>query len=168
MTPPPANRWHRNCEPLAAAFRTRWSRLEFQNSLLIDRLLVRLLEPDVLPDLLFVSGNRRHEMSPRPEVLTEEFSFPVRISTRDLNRALPLHEPDDVCHSVLRGNLDEHVNMIRHQVPLDDPTYFLFCLSSQNGSHVPSDLAEARLLPLFRDEDDVVLTLPTLRFEFLN
>ena len=47
---------------------------------LIDSTVFRFLMPYVFPDNLFVSTYRRDEVSPSPEVLTHEVSFPLSVT----------------------------------------------------------------------------------------
>jgi len=77
-----------------------------------------------------------------------------------MNRTLSLDVPDHFRNRVLWWNLDQHMDVIGHQMPFHDPTVLLSRQLMHDISQILTDLAEDRLLPVLRDEDDMKLTLP--------
>jgi hypothetical protein len=93
--------------------------------------------------------------------VTREVSLPLRIPPRDVDRALPFDEPDHFRNRVFRWNLDQHVDVVGHQMPFHDPTVLLSRQLMHDISQILTDLAEDRLLPVLRYENDMELTFPT-------
>ena len=56
---------------------------------------------------------------------------------------------------------DLYVDMVRHQMPLLDLAFFLLGQATHYVAQIRSNLPEYRILPILRDEYDVILTLPT-------
>jgi hypothetical protein len=73
---------------LGAAHERPWEPPEggddLQKPKLIDALVLLLLSLDVLPDHLFISPDGRYEVSPRPEVLTNEILLSLSERLRDV------------------------------------------------------------------------------------
>jgi hypothetical protein len=87
----------------------------------------------------------------------------VSLSTgqaRDSDRALAFQKSDHRRHRVLRWNRDAHVNMVWHQVPLDDLTLILFGQGVEDWAQLPPRLAEDCLPSSFGHEHNVVLAVP--------
>ena len=101
----------------------------------------------LLVDHRLVPPYRRHEVSPRPKVLRYETSLSLAVDPRQVNRTLPLDEPDNLGHRLLRRNRDHHVHMVAHQVPLFDPALLLFGPTAETPPQVPSQLLVQRLAP---------------------
>ena len=101
-------------------------------------LVLRLLRVNVGLHLLQVEAHSGHRIAAGPEMFAREVSFLPRELSRDRNGTLPLEKPHDGRHGILRWDLDAHVHVVRHQVPMHDPTLLL-----------PSQLVEdsAELLP---------------------
>ena len=117
--------------------------------------------PDVLANLRFVSTHRGHEVATCPKRVTREVPLSIRITTRDVDRALPFDEPDHLRNGVLRWDLDQHMNVIGHQMTLHDPTVLLSRQFMHDISQILADLAKDRLLPVLRNENDMKLTFPS-------
>jgi len=49
----------------------------------------------------------------------------------------PLDEAHDLGHGVLRGNREEHVHVIRHHVPLLNPTFLLLGQRAKDFPQMP-------------------------------
>jgi hypothetical protein len=93
--------------------------------------------------------------------VAREVTLPLSVATRDIDRALSLDVPDHLCDRVLRWDLDQHVDVIGHQMPFHDPTVPLSRQLMHDISQILSDLAENDFLPVLRDEHDMKLTFPT-------
>ena len=74
-----------------------------QQTQLINPSIVRLLMPDVFPNLRFVAARCRHEVAARPKLLLNEVPFALCIRPHDMNRALPLDAPNNLRDGVLWG-----------------------------------------------------------------
>jgi hypothetical protein len=61
---------------------------------LVQTLVFPLLVADVLTDHLFVAADGGDEETPGPEVLPDEVAFALAVSPCQMDRALPLDEPD--------------------------------------------------------------------------
>jgi hypothetical protein len=77
-----------------------------------------------------------------PEVPYDEVALALAVIPRQVNRALALDESDHLRHRVLRRNRQQHVPVVRHQVPFFDPT--LGGLKSV-VQHIAGALRHARL-----------------------
>lgn len=97
---------------------------------------------------------------PTPEVLPDKVALALHVSARDVNRALTLDLSDHLRHRILRRNRDHHMNMVRHQVAFFDPDLLLLRQTPHHLSKLLSDLPDYRLLPVLRNEHNVILTLP--------
>ena len=115
---------------------------------------------DVRPNSLLVSPNARHEVPASPDVLSNEASLPSSIGASDVDRTLPLQVPDYLRHCVLRRNRDQHVHVIRGEMPLLDLALSLACQPTKHFNQILPNLPEEHLSPVLRDEHNVELTLP--------
>jgi hypothetical protein len=128
--------------------------------MLIDSTILSLLVPNVLPDHLFVPAHCRYEVPPRPEVLPHVVPLLFRIHPGDVDRTLPLDVSDDLRHRMLRGDRNHHVHVIRQQMTFLDPALFLLRQTTKYISQLTPNLTEYALLPILRNEHNVILTLP--------
>jgi hypothetical protein len=55
----------------------------------------------------------------------------------NVDRRFPLDKAHNLHHRVLRGNGEEHVHVIPHQVPLFNPTFFLLCQRAEDLPEMP-------------------------------
>ena len=83
------------------------------------------------------------------------------INPGNVDRTLALDEADHLRHRIFWRYRNHHVHMIRHQVPFLDHTFLLPRQPAKNIAQFLPDLPEDRLLPVLRDEYDVILTLPS-------
>jgi len=122
--------------------------------------VLHLVGLDVVPNALFVSTDGRDEEATSPKALAAEVPLPLPIRPRDMNRALPLDEADDLRHRVLGRNRNQHVRVVgRHVSRLN----FTLLLKRQPAEHVPQfspDLTVDHLSAILRNEHHVVLALP--------
>src|SRR5574340_683181 len=123
-------------------------------------LVLFLLVADVVADGCFVSPYGRYEVAPCPEVLPNEVALVVEEPSGDVDRALSLDVPHHLGDRVLRWNRDQHVHVIRHEVTFKHLALLLPRQRSKHLSEPPPNLTVERLLPVLRNEDDVVFTLP--------
>src|SRR6266566_4858528 len=73
---------------------------------------------------------------------------------------LSLDETHDLCHGVLRGNREEHVHVIRHQVPLFNPTFLLLGQRAKDLPEMPSQFMVERFPTILRDKHHMILAVP--------
>src|SRR5215469_14153652 len=83
-----------------------------------------LLVADVLADLVQFESDGGDRVATGPEVLAREILFAATQSSHG-DRALPLQEPDDRGHRVLRRNRNAHVHMVRLQMSFEDLAFLL-------------------------------------------
>ena len=108
--------------------------------------------PNVLPDDFLVSTHRRYEVAPGSEVLPDKVPLHLGVAPRDVDGTLPFDVTDNLRHSILRRDRNHHVHMIRHQMALFDPAFFLLRQSSEYLSQLRPDTAKYRLLPVLGNE----------------
>ena len=84
-----------------------------------------ILLADVCADLLQFEPDGRYSVTTGPEMLSGEVSL-FTGQAGDSDRTLAFQKSDHRRHRVLRWNRDAHVNMVWHQVPLDDLALLLF------------------------------------------
>jgi hypothetical protein len=77
-----------------------------------------------------------------------------------VDRALPLDEPDHLQHRILRRYRNQHVHVVRQQMPFLDPAFLLPGQLPDDLPQLPSQLPIQRLPTAYRDEHDVVLAVP--------
>ena len=127
---------------------------------LIHFAILKLLVLDVGPDRFFVSPYRRDEIAPSPKFVPREIARLALDILTDPDRTLALHEADYLRHGIFRRNRNQHVDMIGHQMPL---LYLALAAPRQIVEHVAEpflDRAKNRFLPVFRNENHMIFTLP--------
>src|SRR5215831_7063829 len=125
----------------------------------IVRVLV-LLFADVGTDLFQLEAHRGHRVAPRPEVLTREVALLAPKLPGDGNRTLPFQEANHLRHRHFGGNGDTHMNMIRHDMPLDDLTLFLARQRMEDRPQLPTNLSIQLATASLGDKHDVILAIP--------
>ena len=128
---------------------------------LIYSAIFLFLVSDIGSNYFLVSSNCRGKIASGPEMLPDIIPTSSAILSGYVNRALSFDKTYYLGHRILRWYRDHHMDMIGHQVPLLDQTFSLSCQSMENFSQLFSYPAKNRFLPIFRYEDDVILTLPS-------
>src|SRR5262245_50243375 len=77
-----------------------------------------------------------------------------------MDGALALDEPDYLRHGILRRYRDQHMHMVRHEVPFFHLTLLLRCQSPEHISKMTTKLLIQRPPAAFWDEHDAVFALP--------
>src|SRR5262245_32524661 len=93
-------------------------------------------------------------------MLAHEIAPMFPIHTRQVDRTLPLDEPHDLRHRVLRWYCDQHVHMIGEQMPFLDVALLLRGQLAEHLSQVLPQRAVERLAAALGDKHDVVFALP--------
>src|SRR5262249_56273811 len=130
--------------------------LEF--SPLVWVLIVLLV--DVRADLLQLESDRGHRVPPRPEMFPCKFALLPPKRARNRNGALAFQELDHLRPRHLGRNGNTHMDMIGHDMALDNLTLFLARQRMEDGTQVPPNLARQLPPPSFRDKDYMILALP--------
>jgi hypothetical protein len=78
-----------------------------------------------------------------------------------MNRALALDVPHHLTDGVLRRNRNQDMNMIGKQMPFFNPALLLFCKTPEHLAQIPPQFCVQILPAVFRDENNVILALPT-------
>jgi hypothetical protein len=115
--------WRFDWEPPKAVLRDVRTIDWILGRLLIQLLVGQFLVSDVGSDHFLIPTNGRDKVSSRPEFVTEKIPHLALDILRDPNRALPFHVSDDLCHRIFGRYRDQHMDVIRHQMPLLDPAF---------------------------------------------
>src|SRR4051812_42892898 len=118
-----------------------------------------VLFADVLADLLQLKSNRGNGIAASPEMLACEVPF-LAAQAGNRNCTLPFQKPDHGCHGVLRGNLNAHVHVVRHEVSFYDLALFLPRQSMEYWSQLPTRLPEYYLAAMLGHEHHMILAVP--------
>jgi hypothetical protein len=84
----------------------------------------------------------------------------LTIDTRKMDRTLALDVADHLRYGILGRDRYEHVDMIRHQVPLLYPTLLVRGQLPKHFTQMLTQLSVQRLAPALWNEDHVVFALP--------
>src|SRR5689334_15759166 len=120
-----------------------------------------LLIPDICSHHLFVEPYRGYKVASGPEHLAGEVPLPAPELPRDRDRALALHVSHHVGHRVLGRNAQAHVHMIGHQMSLYHLRFLMLRQFLKNLPEVSTQNSEHLLLAPLRNENNVVLTIPS-------
>src|SRR5262245_30262724 len=115
---------------------------------------------NVLPNHRLVAAHRRDKVPPGPELLPHKVAHLPAKGARNVNRTLPSEIPHHLRHRILRGNREQHVDVIRAQMPL---LHLALLLAGQLPEHLAqggAQLAVQRLAPPFGDKDHVIFAFP--------
>ena len=127
---------------------------------LVQRDVVGLLLPDVLRYRRLVQPDGRDVVALGPEEPVAELVLEVRVLVEHHERALALQVPHEARDADLGRDADQHVHVVRHQVPLD---YLDALVPAEVAENLPEGfpvLAIDHLSPILRSEHDVVLAHP--------
>src|SRR5438128_2110970 len=83
-----------------------------------------VLVADVAAHFFFFKTNGRDRIATSPEMLAREVAF-FALHAGNGNRALALEKTDDRRDRQFRRDLHHHMDVIGHQMPFEDPTFFL-------------------------------------------
>src|SRR3981081_4352397 len=100
-----------------------------------------ILLADVGADLLQFEPDGRYGVTASPEMLAREVSL-LSGHTRDSDGTLAFQKSDHRRHRVLWWNRDAHVNVVWHQVPLNDLALLLFGQRVEDCTQLPARLAK--------------------------
>src|SRR5574344_2392177 len=134
--------------------------LVFLDAQFIHRDVMTLLLLDILLDCRLIQPDRTHVVSLRPEMPVAELVLKICVLVEYHERALPLQIPHYLGHAVLRRYAHQHVDVVRHQVPLD---YLHTLVAAQLPEYVPYALLVLIVnyfSPILRSEYYVVFAQP--------
>lgn len=126
----------------------------------VERDVGLLLLPDVLRDRGLVQADRGHAVALGPELPVAELVLHVRVLVEYHQRALPLQVAHHARYAVLRRYRQQHVDVVRHQVPLDDLYPLVLAELPEDLPKVGPYLVVDDFAPILRREHDVVLAHP--------
>jgi len=115
---------------------------------LIEAMVFLFLSSDVVANDTLVATHCRYEVPSSPETLAADVPL-VPKAPRDLDRALALYEPNDLRDRKLGRDRDQHVHVVRHQMPFfyralslpsQIPKHFAKVLPNPPVNHFPSAL----------------------------
>lgn len=128
---------------------------------MVVALVLLFLISDVRAHYLLVQSYRGDKVTSGPEVLAREIPLSAPKLARNLDRAFALDVPDHVRHRVFRRDAQAHVNVIAHQMPLHDLRRLVLDQLVEQLPKVPTQHTEDPLLPSLRNENHVVLAVPS-------
>jgi len=126
----------------------------------VDRDVGLLLLPDVLRDGGLVQADGGHVVALGPELPVAELVLHVRVLVEYHQRALPLQVAHHARYAVLRRYRQQHVDVVGHQVPLDDLYPLVLAELPEDLPKVGPYLVVDDFAPILRREHDVVLAHP--------
>src|SRR5262244_1449221 len=85
----------------------------------------------------------------------------------NMDRRFSLDKAHNLRHRVLRGHGEEHVHVIRHQVPLFHPTFLLLCQRTADLPEMPPQLMVECFPTILRDKHHMILAVPRRMAESL-
>jgi len=115
---------------------------------------------DVWADLLQLEPDGGYGVPTGPEVLAREISLLAPHSGYG-DRALPFQKPDYRGHRVLGGNRDTHMDVIRHQMAIQNLALFLPGQRVKDFSQLSASLSKQHLAPSLGNEHDRVFAVPS-------
>ena len=97
-----------------------WAAEIFQ-LILLQLPICQFLVSDVGPDDFLVPADGRDKVTARREFVAQKIPHLAFDILRDPYRTLPFHLSDDLRHRIFGRYRDQHMNVIRHQMPVLDP-----------------------------------------------
>jgi hypothetical protein len=85
---------------------------------------------------------------------------PAHEGPGNVDRRFALDKADDLRHRVLRRDGEQHMHVIRHQMPLFDATLLLLRQAAEDVPEMPPQLMVERFPTILRDKDDMILAVP--------
>jgi len=116
----------------------------------VDSPVFGLLVPDVFPNHLLISTNRRGKIPSSPEMLAYIVPPSIRIYPGNMDRTLFFDKSDGLSYRVLRRYRNHHVHVIRHQVSFFNHAFLLHRQSTKHFAQFLPNLPEYRLFAVFR------------------
>ena len=99
-----------------------------------------------LPDRGLIAAHGRDVVSAGPKALAREVLAPSEVSARDVNGTLALYVPDHLGHCSLRGNGDQHVDVVHLEVALLHPALALLREVAEQQPQILAELDSYRAL----------------------
>ncbi len=115
---------------------------------------------DVFSNTFLVPTDRADTVPSRPEASAKQSASCLQDVTVDSDRTFPFQKPNCVRNTVLRGNAQQHMNVVRHGLPFQklDTT-----LLTQLSKYLPNTLANLPIKDfsaILRDDHHLVLAFP--------
>ncbi len=124
-------------------------------------LVLGFLVSNVRPHHRLVETDGGDVIAAGPEVLAGEIAASPTVFSCDLDGAFALEVAHDVGNGVLRRDAEAHVDVIWHEMPLDDLRFLVPGEFVQDFAEMPSKRAENALLPPFRDKNHMIFAVPS-------
>src|SRR4030095_7677659 len=86
----------------------------------------------------------------------------------NVDRRFPLDKANDLRHRVLWRDGEEHMHVIRHQMPLFDAILLLLRQRAEDLPKMPPQLMVERFPTILRDKDHMILAVPCGMAESLD
>lgn len=118
------------------------------------------LIPDVLSDHFLIPPHCRDKIPSRPKTLSHKVAPALSVHSGNVDRTLPFHVPHHLRHRMLWRNRNQHVNMIRHQMPFQNLALLALRQLSEHLSQVLAQARIQRLPSALRNEHHMVFALP--------
>ena len=118
-----------------------------------------VLLADVCAALLQFEPDGRYSVTASPEMLAREVSL-FTGQAGDSDGTLPFQKSDHGRHWMLGWNRDTHVDMVWHEVPLNNLALLLFGQGVEDCAQLPPRLAKDGFPSAFGHEHNVILAVP--------
>lgn len=128
--------------------------------LLIELFVSDFLVSNISSDHLFIPTNCRNKVAPCPEFSSGKVLRPPVKLLCNPYRTLALYKPNHLGNRVFRRNGQQHMYMIRHHVTRFNLALLTRCKFMKYRPQLLAQLTKQYFLAIFRDEYDMVLTLP--------
>ena len=119
-----------------------------------------LLLTDVLLHGFDFKSDGGDGIASRPEVFSREVLLFSGELSGNGDCTLAFQESNHRRNGEFGGNLDHHVDMIRHHMTFDDGGLFLSCEGVEDGTKGGTDSSIQALSPTFWNEDEMVFAVP--------
>src|SRR5712691_628716 len=130
----------------------------------VHRPFLRNALPDlttiVLADHRLISADGGDRVPPSPKMVPGIVLAASHEGPGHVDRRFPLDKANDLRHRVLRRDGEEHMHVIRHQMPLFDATLLLLRQRAEDLPKMPPSLMGERFPTILRDKDHMILAVP--------
>src|SRR6267378_1819311 len=127
---------------------------------LIQTAICRLVRADILADHRRISAHGGDRVPPSPAMVPGRVLAAPHKGPSNVDRRFPLEKAHHLRHRVLRRNGEEHVHVIRHQVPLFNPTFLLRSQRPEDLPEMPPQLMVECFPTILRDKHHMILAVP--------
>ena len=115
---------------------------------------------DIGPDTRLIQANGAHTVATRPETAAKKRSFRFQDVPVQPHSTLAFQKTNRMRKAILRWNTQQHVDVVRHRLPLKKFDTALATEISQDIPQLTANLTIQDFTPIFRDDDHMILAFP--------